>query len=311
MPQRMSKLKLIVGLIVVMPIACVAADPVESMFDIAAAYRVVPNVTYLVADGYESKLDVIAPRDTSKPLPTLLYIHGGGWVGGDKDAVTMHFLPYLAMGFAVVNVEYRLARVAIAPAAVEDGRCALRWVIENAAEYGLDATRIVVSGHSAGGHLSLTTAMLSSSAGLDRRCPARSRSSKGAPAGALQPEMPVAAVVNWFGITDVADLVEGPNAKRYAIAWMGGQANWHDVAKRVSPVEYVRKGLPPILTIHGDADPTVPYEHAVRLHKGLENKGVVNQLHTIAGGKHGGFSRDQSKVALGVIQAFLSDNGIL
>ncbi|MYE51795.1 MAG: alpha/beta hydrolase, partial [Gammaproteobacteria bacterium] len=138
----------------------------------ANQYQVTPNVTYLTADGYESKLDVIAPSDPPEQLPTLLYIHGGGWVGGSKERAILRLLPYLEMGFAVVNVEYRLASVALAPAAVEDGRCALRWVLSNADSYGFDPDRIVVSGHSAGGHLSLTTGMLPASAGLDRRCPA-------------------------------------------------------------------------------------------------------------------------------------------
>ena len=71
-------------------------------------------------------------------LPTLLYIHGGGWVGGVKETHFLDFLPYLEMGFAVVNVEYRMGRVALAPGAVEDCRCALRWVLNNAEEYGID-----------------------------------------------------------------------------------------------------------------------------------------------------------------------------
>ena len=79
-------------------------------------------------------------------MPTLLYIHGGGWVGGGKDRQNHHFLPYLEMGFAVVNIEYRLAAVALAPAAVEDARCALRWIYNNAEKYGFDTNRIVVSG---------------------------------------------------------------------------------------------------------------------------------------------------------------------
>ena len=137
----------------------------------------------------------------------------------------------------------------LAPPAVADCRCALRWVIEHE-EYGLDKDRIVLSGTSAGGHLSLTTGMLPASAGLDGRCPAINPDGKGR-ADAYEPEMPVAAMVNWFGITDVADLVEGPNAKMYAIQWMGGMADWRDVARRVSPLEYVRSDLPPILTIHG------------------------------------------------------------
>ena len=75
------------------------------------------------------------------------------------------------MGWAVVNVEYRLGQVARAPAAVEDCLCALRWVIASAEEYGFDTERIVVTGNSAGGHLALTTGILPASAGLDRQCP--------------------------------------------------------------------------------------------------------------------------------------------
>lgn len=307
----MSKRRFLIAAVLVgLACAAQAQDVASWTVEVGQNYRLVPDVTYLVADGYESKLDVIGPRDTSVPLPTLLYIHGGGWVGGDKDALFLQFLPYLEMGFAVVNVEYRLGRVALAPAAVEDCRCALRWVIENAEEYGFDTDRIVVSGTSAGGHLTLTTGMLPASAGLDRRCPAINPDGQGR-ADAYEPEMPVAAMVNWYGITDVADLVEGPNAKYYAVEWMGGMADWRDVARRVSPLEYVRSDLPPILTIHGDADSIVPYQHGVRLHEALEKAGVANQLHTVPGGDHGGFTLEENLEAMRVIRAFLREHGIL
>ncbi len=272
-------------------------------------YQVVHDITYLTADGYESKLDIIGPRDTTKSLPIMLFIHGGGWVGGTKERSMLHLLPYLHMGMAIVNVEYRLARDALAPAAVEDARCALRWTINNAAKYGMDASRIVVSGRSAGGHLSLATGMLPASAGLDRRCPAANP--EGARADAHNAEMPVAAIVNWFGITDVADLVEGENAKTYAVAWMGGKANWREVAERVSPLNYVRDGLPPILTIHGDADTIVPYDHAVRLHKQLARVDATHKLITMKGGGHGGFPIDEHVDAVESIQAFLVEHGVL
>jgi len=190
-------------------------------------YRVVPNITYLTLSNYEAKLDLYVTRTPDKPLPTLIWIHGGGWTGGVKET-SMGIPAYLAMGMNVVNVEYRLARTALAPAAVEDCRCALRWVIQNAKQYGIDVNRLVVAGGSAGGHLALTTGMLPASAGLDRQCP-----------------------------------------------------------KRVSPINYVRPGLPPILTIHGDLDPTVPYSQSVRLHKALADAAVPNELMTMAGGKHG------------------------
>jgi hypothetical protein len=83
---------------------------------------------------------------TPGPHPTLLHIHGGGWTGGSRETVVLRALPYIQMGFAVVNVSYRLARVAPAPAAVEDCLCALKWVAQNAKEYGFDVSRLAVTG---------------------------------------------------------------------------------------------------------------------------------------------------------------------
>ncbi len=303
-------LRMTVGALSVVVAASMAASEARDWtVRMANQYQVTPDVTYLTADGYESRLDVIAPRNPAGPLPTLLYIHGGGWVGGTKEGAMLRLLPYLEMGFAVVNVEYRLARVALAPAAVEDGRCALRWVLSNADRYGFDPDRIVVSGHSAGGHLTLTTGMLPASAGLDRRCPARNPA--GGLADAHELEMRVAAMVNWYGITDVADLVSGPNAKTYAVAWMGGLADWRAVAKRVSPLSHVRSGLPPILTIHGDADDIVPFDHAVRLHQALDEAGVPAKLHAVEGGGHGGFTDAESLAAYRAIREFLGGHGVI
>ena len=236
-------------------------------------YRVVPNITYLTLSNYEAKLDLYVTRTPDKPLPTLIWIHGGGWTGGVKET-SMGIPAYLAMGMNVVNVEYRLARTALAPAAVEDCRCALRWVIQNAKQYGIDVNRLVVAGGSAGGHLALTTGMLPASAGLDRQCPGPDN-------------LKVAAIVNWFGIADVNELLDGPNMKPYAVAWLGNLRDRDQIANRVSPINYVRPGLPPILTIHGDLDPTVPYSQSVRLHKALADAAVPNELMTMAGGKHG------------------------
>jgi acetyl esterase/lipase len=265
--------------------------------DLANRYRIVSNITYLTANNWDAKLDVIVPRDVTKANPTLIYIHGGGWVGGAKETSWFQLLPYLEAGWSVVNVEYRLARISLAPAAVEDCRCALRWVIRNAKQYNFDTTKLVVTGHSAGGHLSLTTGILPATAGLDRVCPGSE-------------ELKVAAIVNWFGITDVVDLLAGSNMKEYAVTWLSSMSNRDEVARRVSPLTYVREGLPPIITIHGDADPVVPYTHALRLQEALNKAGVANQLVTIPGGKHGGFNHDQNVRAYSAIRDFLSKHNL-
>jgi acetyl esterase/lipase len=157
--------------------------------------------------------------------------------------------------------------------------------------------RLVLTGDSAGGHLALTTGMIPESAGLDRECP-----------GVPLPR--IAAIVDWYGITDVNDLLEGPNLKNYAVQWLGARPDRAEIARRVSPLEYVRSGLPPVIMIHGDADPTVPYQHSVRLKAALDKVGVPNELFTVPGGHHGGFSPDQNVQVYGAIRQFLKKQGL-
>jgi len=288
-----------VFLLLAAPLAAQVRDRVHDAAAIAADYVVVPNITYMRADGYESKLDVHRPRDMAAPRPTVIFIHGGGWVGGSKETSMMAVAPYLAMGFAAVNVEYRMAANAPAPASIEDCRCALKWVIANAKENGFDTSKIVVTGTSAGGHLALTTGMLTQAAGFDDRCP----TPEGNGVAADNPK--VAAIVNWFGITDVYDVIQGTNVKIYGVRWFAGVDDKAAAARRASPLNYVRPGLPPIITIHGDADPTVPYAQAVALRDALTKAGVSNELVTIPGGGHGNFVAPQRDRAWTAIRAFL------
>ena len=262
--------------------------------NVANDYRVIPNVTYLTTNNWDSKLDLYVPRNSAEASPTLVFIHGGAHVAGSKEESILNILPYLNLGWAVVNVEYRLGRVSRAPAAVEDCICAVRWVIEHADEYSLDPDLVIVSGRSAGSHLALSTAMIPASTGLDLQCPG-------------QP-VKLAAVINWFGLTDVRERLEGPHSQPGTVAWFGSNPERRELAEFVSPLEYVREGLPPIITIHGDQDPRIPYSQATRLHEGLDRVGVPNQLVTISGGGHGGFSRDEMTHSFEAIMKFLADH---
>lgn len=282
------------------------AGSVESAVSLFQQVRTVPNVVYFRANGWEGRLDIYAQRSAG-PVPTVIYIHGGGWVGGNKESNVLNLTPFLAMGYSVVNVGYRLANISLAPAAVEDCRCALRWVLAHAKDYGFDPERIVVAGVSAGGHLALMTAMAPTSAGFDRTC-----NDPVGPYGPFGPAEPrVRAVVNFFGIADVEELIDGPNRKPfpydnpYAMRWIGNQPHREELARAVSPLTYVRAGLPPTISVHGDADPSVPYKHSVRLHQGLTKAGVRNELVTVPGGGHGGFSNSEWQRAFAAIQGFL------
>lgn len=271
-------------------------------------FDITPNITYSTANNIELKLDLYLPKDRRAPSPTLILFHGGGWVDGQKERNVFYLLPYLSMGWAVINVEYRMARNSPAPAAVEDCRCALRWATYHAREYNLDPSKFVLTGTSAGGHLALITGMLPAGSVFDHQCPTESgtRWNQG-----TEPQLKVAAIVNWFGITDVAELIDGPNAKHYAMEWFGSLSNRDELARQVSPINYVRAGLPPIITIHGDEDDIAPYSQAVRLHAALDKAGVPNQLVTIHGRKHDGFNREELVKSYAAIREFLRKNNIL
>lgn len=292
-----------VMLIVPLPAQSPTID-VNAAVALSQRIRTVANVVYLRANGWEGRLDVYAQRNET-PTPTVLFIHGGGWTMGTKEAIVPSLLPWLAMGYSVVNVEYRLASVSLAPAAIEDSRCALRWVYANAKEYGFDTARLITTGQSAGAHLALMTALVPANAGFDRLC-------------LTVAEPKVAAVVNFYGITDVADLLDGPSKnpfpwpenRPYAVWWLGNQPNRAEIAKAASPLTYVRPGIPPIISIQGDSDPTVPYSHSVRLHEALKKAGVVNEHITIPKGLHGNFTLDQMQHAFARIEAFLNANGL-
>src|SRR6266496_4927758 len=283
-------------------------DP-EPWVDYASEdYDILPNITYSIANNSELKLDLYLPRDGSKPKPTLILFHGGGWVDGQKERNVLQLLPYLSMNWTVINVEYRLARNSQAPAAVEDCRCALRWVIYHAKDYNLDTSKIVLTGGSAGGHLALITGMLPAANLFDRQCPTDSSTRWNQ---ATEPQLKVAAIINWYGITDVAELIDGPNAKHYAIEWLGSRDNRAELARQLSPITYVRAGLPPIIRIHGEQDDVAPYSQAVRFHAALDKAGVPNQLVTIKGRKHDGFNRQELVSTYAAIREFLRKNGVL
>ncbi|MBM3739819.1 MAG: alpha/beta hydrolase [Acidobacteria bacterium] len=248
------------------------------------------NVAY--AQYPETRVDVYRQKGAANAKrPGVLLIHGGGWVNGTKEAMLANWvLPYLSKGFVVANVEYRLAKAAKAPAAVEDVLAAGQWFLRNAAKYGVDRKRIVVSGGSAGGHLSLMVGLTPGSAKLGK-------------------PVPVAAVVNFYGITDVGDQLSGTNMRKYAVEWLPEQNARYELARRVSPMTYVRRKSPAVLTIHGDQDETVPYEHGVQLTKALRDAGADAEMITVEKGRHG-FPAEKMKELYVDIFKFLERRGI-
>lgn len=259
--------------------------------------EVFSNIPYRQINDVTVHLDIYKPRNLQGVNKTLVAVHGGGWISGSKEEVLPQLLPFLTQGWSIVNVGYRLGNVALAPAAVEDVRCALRWVFSQGSEYQFDLNKIVVIGGSSGGHLATLCSILPNSAGFDLLTETAEHKNL--------PELKVAAIVNLFGIMDVNDVLSGVNRQDYAMMWFGQQPNTQELATKISPMNYIRPGLPPILTIHGDQDGLVPYQQAVKLHLKLDELGVSNQLLTIPGAGHGGFSPAQAHLVYQTIQDFL------
>jgi acetyl esterase/lipase len=204
-----------------------------------ADYQIEANIRY---GAYpETVLDIVQPLAPAlKNRPGVIVIHGDE---GDKDSTLAEFCrPLVQHDFVAANVEYRPAKAAPAPAALNDVLEAAQWFRNHAARYKVDPNLILVLGEAAGGRLALLVGMT----------PASTES------GA---SIKVSAVIDFYGASDDA-------------------------------IQYVRRGLPPILAIHGDADTVVPYEQSVRLTKDLKAAGDDTELITIPGGQHG-FQPDQ------------------
>ena len=254
--------------------------------------------------GYDPKsqrLDVYqnTAATPAARAPVLVYIHGGAWNHGEKPASSHGFRPWIAAGFSVVNVEYRLVDAAPAPAAVQDVRCVLSWIQQNAAKYNFDTTRVVTYGTSAGGHLALLAAVLPATNDIDTP--------------ACKPQPHVAAVLDFYGPYHLEPTEPGAFTSSSTKRWMGADPQPSLEAKEhaLSPSTYIRSGIPPVFIAHGDADPTVPYLASVTLQKDLDKAGVRNAFDTVPGGGHGGWPPDQQqRVALDSLH-FLQSIGVL
>ena len=236
-----------------------------------------------VTNGHErQKLDLYLPK-ADKDLPLIIWVHGGAWLAGSKERPVP--LTYLADGYAVASINYRLSQHAVFPAQIEDCKAAVRWLRGHAAQYHLDPNHFAAWGESAGGHL---VAMLGTTG-----------DTKVFDVGEnLSTSSRVQAVLDFFGPTDlvqmdahrllngeVHDTADSPESRL-----VGGpiQENKDKVAK-ANPITYVSKDDPPFLIVHGDADPVVTHHQSELLEAALKQAGVPVTFYTVKGGGHGGF----------------------
>ncbi|MBI4869300.1 MAG: alpha/beta hydrolase [Candidatus Wallbacteria bacterium] len=243
--------------------------------------RVDANVEYGRA-GWESlKLDLYQPsRRPRRPVPAVLFIHGGGWALGDKAEGT--FAGYLATrGYVVASINYRLCWLAKFPAAVEDCKAAVRWMRANARRLSVDPERIGVWGASAGGHLAMMVGCAGREAGLE--------GSSGTPGISSH----VNAVVSYFGPADLAGEFANPLSLGGQIVrfFMGPFRPPVDFVK-ASPVHHVGAGDPPLLLVHGDSDWLVPIRQSEIMLDAYRAAGLQARLVRVRNADHGFMPKD-------------------
>jgi len=241
------------------------------------------------------RLDIYLPESGDGPFPLVVWIHGGGWRGGDKALGQSHPARRLTgKGYAVASLNYRLSGEAVYPAAVHDVKAGVRWLRASAVRYHLATARIGVWGSSAGGHL---VALLGTSGGVQVL--------EGEELGNAKESSRVQAVVDWYGPSDLphmqaqADLQGCPLFQGIGHdsplspegLWLGGAIpSIPDVAAEASPVTWASADDPPFLIQHGLSDCTVPWRQSEALASALLQylpSGQV-QLEYLDGGHGGG-----------------------
>ena len=246
-----------------------------------SGYHVEGNIPY--GPYTMQRLDVMYPTAAgpkgTTTLPGVIMFHGGGWIDDKpsalKASMSSFFSRFLKHGFLVCNVEYRLADGtadgAIAPAADEDALLAAKWFWDHMDYYHVDKTRYVTTGASAGGQLALMVGMATPAAQLGPTSPT---------------DYTIAAIVNGYGPADVTDLL-AKNVS-FAVQWLPANTpNRAEIAKQVSAVTYVRQDVPPLITVQGDMDTTVPMSESQELYDLLTAAGADTALHFVAGAGHG------------------------
>lgn len=264
----------------------IAAILLVSLLQGAPEADVVRDVEYGTGGGRALRMHLVKPKSTPKdPMPVVVYIHGGGWRGGSRDAGVRPLSRLAQRGYFGATVEYRLSAEARFPAQIEDCKAAIRFLRSKAKEYGIDPDRIGVWGPSAGGHL---VALLGTSGDV------KELEGKG---GAAEFSSRVQAVVDWFGPTDFLKMgknkIDHDAANSPESLLVGGpiQENKDKVAA-ANPVTYVTKDDPPFLIMHGDKDDLVPLGQSELLHAALRTAGVESKLHVVPGAGHGFGGRD-------------------
>jgi len=258
------------------------------------AYIWEPSITYGKGGDVELKLDLARPASGKGPFPALIFINFNGWGywSAGRRRYSSAITKAAERGYVAVTVDCRFISVKendktkyLFPAQVYDAKCAVRWLRANAKKYKIDPNRIGAVGRALGGHLALMLGLTDPSHGLEGEC-GNSKFSSG-----------VQAVVNLAGPTELISLYHEPVVPIpiVLVEFLGGTPEEvPDQYKIASPLTYVSKDDPPVLTIHGDRDVFIPPKQAELLDAKMKEEGASHMLIIKKGVGHGNFWNDNA-----------------
>lgn len=248
---------------------------------VADSPRIERGIEFARVGEHSLKLDLYRPEKIKNP-PLLVWVHGGAWRAGSRDAMPLGKL--VEQGWAIASVDYRLSPVAQFPAQIHDIKAAIRFLRARQADYGYDASRIAVAGGSAGGHLA---ALVGVSNGV--------KELEGAIGDNVGQSSDVQAVVSFYGASNLNTILaqSTPHGLKVRVPalqlLLGGLPEEKPaLARLASPVVHVDKNDPPLLLIHGDQDPQMPINQAHELKGAYDKVGRPAEFIVVYGGAHGG-----------------------
>ena len=239
-----------------------------------ADVELIPDIEYGKVGLRPLKLDLYRPKKLKEPVPGLIFIHGGGWSGGDKKVYRLHASRYAQRGYVAVSIAYRFSGEAPFPAAVQDAKCAVRWMRTEGKRYGIDPNNIAVLGGSAGGHLAMMVGYSSDVKELEGQ------------GGHQQVSSRPQAVVNLYGPSDLTTPLG--QASDLVHKFLGGKKYEEDpeLYEKASPIHYLTKDDPPTLILHGTLDEVVPIAQSDVLAARLKKLGVPYTYDRLKGWPH-------------------------
>lgn len=260
-------------LLVKLAIATGQLELVDRDIPVPDSIQVTRGIEYGHGGDDPLHLDLYSPKNLKESVPAIILIHGGGWRGGKREDYHYYCVRFAERGYVVASISYRLIKTALFPAAVEDAKCAVRWLRSNAGQYHVNPDLIGVAGGSAGGHLSMMVGYSSDNAELEGNGGHPDVSSR------------VQAVVNLYGPADLT--TEYGRTHSLVTNFIGrSYEESPELYRQASPLTHISPDDPPTLTFQGTIDSLVPVSQADALHKRLQETQVTSVYERLEGWPH-------------------------